>query len=187
MEQPTIRSLQETARFFRVSVPTIKSWIDAGCPVHEKGGNGIAYKLVLEDVHRWRQDRVAGETAERQAKLEADRAKQLELLGPDMLPEDGEAMTPAQKRDTLAAEVAKVKLAEMRGRLVDAEAMRLLLVEVGTRLRNRLVALPDQLGRAHALTEPVVEAMTADVNRALTDLADELDQLLGLAELEDAA
>lgn len=33
-------NLDDTARFFSVSVPTVKTWIFDGCPVLERGGAG---------------------------------------------------------------------------------------------------------------------------------------------------
>jgi len=52
-----IRGLEETARFFEVSVPTIKSWIVDGYAVKQKGGNGVAYQVELRKVAKWLKDR----------------------------------------------------------------------------------------------------------------------------------
>ena len=52
-----VRLLKDTAGFFRVSEPTVRGWIDEGCPAVERSSNGVSDKLNLNEAHAWREAR----------------------------------------------------------------------------------------------------------------------------------
>lgn len=175
-----VRGLEETAAFFGVSVQTIKRWISAGCPVVKEGGNGVRYELDLRAVHGWRQDQDTAAAAEAEEKAEQEVQLRLELVGADMLPEGGERaapLTPKQRRDALAAELNKVKLAELRGVLVRADDVAMEMAQAHSLLSNRLLAMPDHIGAELMLTDDQVETMRALVEDVLGDAADAIRDL----------
>ena len=177
-ETEEIRGLEETARFFEVSVPTVKSWIVDGCPVKEKGGNGVPYKLDLRRVAKWRKDQ--DEERERLDAEQAARDEQLrlELLGDDQLPDiDGEKLSKRAQNDALQAELSKIKIAQLRRQLVNADEMRLSLTELFKEIRDRLRLLPDDIARDFGLEEEVAQTMLDNIDDFLNDMADKLETL----------
>lgn len=174
-----LRSLAETAGFFGVSQPTIRRWIDGGCPVAEKGSNGVAYKLDLHAVAAWRSDQRAAEDAAEQARSERDAQLRLQLLGSDALTvqPDAPALTAKQRADALAAEVARTKLAQLRRELVSAEETALLLSDALATIKARLRQLPDVLAGEMHLAEAQVVRMGDLIDEALSDAADAVERL----------
>ncbi len=175
-----LRSLAETAAFFGVSQPTVKRWIDAGCPVAEKGSNGIAYQMDLAAVAGWRRDQDVQAEADAQARAERDAQLRLELLGPHALTVDPDApaLSPRQRADALQAEVSRTRLGAMRRELVPAEPMALALSEVLALLKQRLRQLPDALAPELGLSESQSARMLDLVDDALNDTADAIEALL---------
>jgi phage terminase Nu1 subunit (DNA packaging protein) len=174
-----LRSLADTAAFFEVSQPTVRRWIDAGCPVAERGSNGIAYKLDLTAVAAWRQGQRQAETEAEQARLDRDAQLRLQLLGPAALTAqaDAPALSPSQRAAALAEEVYRTKLAQLRGELVQAELMKLRGAEYLSLFRARLRQLPDLLGSELALTEHQVLRIADLVDDMLHETCDALEAL----------
>lgn len=175
-----LRSLADTATFFGVSQPTVRRWIDAGCPVAEKGSNGVAYQLDLAAVAAWRRDQDAAADAEAQARAERDAQLRLELLGPEALTvqPDAPALTARQRADALQAEFARTRLATMRRELVPAEPMALALSEVLALLKQRLRQIPDALAPELGLTDAQSSRMLLLIDDALNDAADAIEALI---------
>lgn len=175
-----LRSLAETATFFRVSQPTVRRWIEAGCPVSSKGANGVAYQLDLAAVTAWRRDQDLAADAEAQARAERDAQLRLELLGPQALTveTDGAALTARQRADALQAEVARTRLGAMRRELVPAEPMALALSETLGLLKARLRQIPDALAPELGLNETQASRMLALIDDSLNDTADAIEALL---------
>ena len=177
-ENDEIRGLDRTARIFEVSVPTVKSWIVDGCPVKEKGGNGVAYKLDLRKVAKWLKDR-----QDERDQREADHAAQdtqlkLELLGKDQLPEIGDGKLSVKARaEALKAEIDKIKLAQLRRQLVDSDEMRLQLVDLFKEIRDRLRILPDDMAYEFDFDDDQAQAMLDKIDDFLNDLADKVEHL----------
>lgn len=183
--EPQIRSQQETAKFFGITTPTVRAWIDDGCPVVEGGHQGVAYKLDLRAVGGWLKGREDDKARLKEETAAADAQLKLELLGGDALPDGAEGpLTPKQRADFLRAELDKVKLAEKRGELVHADAVRDVLSNALALVRERLRALPDQLARKFDLSEVQVVAALELTDEILADLADELAGMT--AETEEA-
>lgn len=173
-----LRSLEETARFFDVSVPTVRTWIKDGCPVAEQGGNGRAYGLSLRAVADWRRGLAEAEAAEAERKRAADAQLGLELLGSGgMALQDagaGAGMTPKQRAEWLRAEMDAAKLAVMRGELVRADDLRQAVADAFARCKARLRSMPDTLARNLGWDEAATLACLGQVDGALEDLANDL-------------
>ncbi len=187
---PVIRNLEQTARFFETTTPTVKSWIADGCPVEAGGSNGVPYALDLRKVDEWRQAKKEEEqkTAEERAEQEAQ--LRLELLGDDALTDAGVGpLTPRQRADYLRAEVDKVKLAEKRGELMPAAEFLDALVEMNRLVSARLRGLPDDLADRFGLSEDQRENLRATIDDVLNDMADEIETMTPVPsrESQDAA
>jgi phage terminase Nu1 subunit (DNA packaging protein) len=169
-----LRSLSDAATFFAVSQPTLRRWLDAGCPVAEKGSNGVAYKLDLHAVAAWRRGQQDAEDEAERARAERDAQLRLELLGPEALTveADGATLTPKQRADALAAEVARTKLAQLRRELVSAPDLALLLSDVMATLKTRLRQIPDVVAPDLGLTTAQSDRLGELVAVALNDAVD---------------
>jgi phage terminase Nu1 subunit (DNA packaging protein) len=174
-----LRSLSETASFFSVSQPTIRRWIDAGCPVAEKGASGVAYKLDLQAVARWRHGQREAEDAATTFRAERDAQLRLELLGDDALTvaPGSVALTPRQRADALLAEVTAQKLAILRQAHVEADPLKLLLAEAFATCKTRIRQIPDIIAPEVNLTDPQATRLAEALDDALNDLADALETL----------
>jgi phage terminase Nu1 subunit (DNA packaging protein) len=178
IEPEDLRNIEETARFFDVTPPTVRAWIGDGCPVYRKGSNGVGYALSLRAVAGWRQGKA--DEAEREAEAKAKQSAQLalELLGDDGLAgEDAVRLTPKQQAEALAAELARVRLAKERGELVRAASVQLDLLRALTLIRDRVRALPDRLATALGWREEEASRCVAEIDNFLEELAAEGAQI----------
>lgn len=180
--EKVIRSLEETARFFGVSNPTLKAWVQDGCPVEEKGGNGVAYKFDIHAVADWRSGRKEEEERQAEARAEQDARLQMELLGGDMLPDpegSGGKMTAKQRTEYIRAELDKVKLAKERRELVRADELRDALMEPLALTRERLRGgLIDQLRKRFDWSDDEADDALAALDEILTDLVDDIEAMV---------
>lgn len=173
-----LRSLDDTARFFDVSVPTVRSWIADGCPVHQRGGNGVAYQMDLRAVHAWREERFAAAERAKADVAERDQQLRLELLGDDGLTtKDADPLTHRQRVEILKAELAQINIARARGELVKAAEIQLELAQALATVRERVRSLPDQLAARFGLAQDVTDGMLTAIDDALEDLADDIAKL----------
>lgn len=185
-----LRGLDETARFFGVSTPTVRRWIAAGCPVEEEGGHGRAYKLSLRRVSSWRRDEEERDRAAAEEKARRDAELQLELLGPDALvgdASDGRPLTKREEADFLQAEHSRIKLAQLRGDLVPAAALLDRLAPAMALFRERVRALPDDLAPQFAWEEAETSALLEALDDALSDAVDEVIALVRGGDVDKAA
>lgn len=175
-----LRSLADTAAFFSVSQPTVRRWIDSGCPVAEKGASGVAYKLDLHAVAAWRAEQRSAEDTAALQRAERDAQLRMELLGPDALTvqPDGEALTPKQRADALAAEVARTRLAQMRRELVNAEEVQLQVSDVLAMVKTRIRQAPDMLAAQLGLSEPQIALLAEALDEILNDATDAVERFL---------
>jgi phage terminase Nu1 subunit (DNA packaging protein) len=175
-----LRSLADTAAFFSVSQPTVRRWIEAGCPVAEKGSSGTAYKMDLSAVANWRAGQRQAEDLAAQTRAERDAQLRLELLGDEALTanDDAAALTWRQRTEALQGEVARTKLAQLRRELVAAEPVSLQAAEIMAQLKTRLRQIPDVAAPELSLTETQSGRLAALIDDALTDAADALEAML---------
>lgn len=179
--QVELRGLQETARLFGISAPTLREWIIEGCPVYEQGSNGVAYKLNIYDVRAWKAAR-DGERAEADA-AQAVRDAQFafELLGDDQLPDPtgavGGRLSSKQRAELMRAEKDKIEIATRRRELVRAADVAGDLTRAFALLSARLLSMPDRLGTEFGLDDEAVEKLRERMGDALNDAADEIGDL----------
>ncbi|EME71399.1 hypothetical protein H261_03283 [Paramagnetospirillum caucaseum] len=184
-----IRNLEETAKFFGISVPTLKSWVDRGCPVVKRGGNGVAWEFELHAAAEWLRGERKREEDDAVFSAERDSQLKFDLLGQDTLPDPygggSASMTAKARAEALRAELDKVKLAQMRRELVRADDVRDDLSQVMALVRDRLRTLPDDLGRRYGLDGDQVEDCVEMVDDLLNSLADSIDGLTSLKSDRD--
>jgi phage terminase Nu1 subunit (DNA packaging protein) len=174
-----LRNLEETARLFDVSVPTVRDWIAKGCPVDTKGGNGVAYMLCVQDVKAWRDAETRAAEQDAAEKAARDTQLRLDILGPgSMTGSDEAALTARARADILAAEMARVKLAQLRRELVPADQVQFLLAQILNELKTNLRAMPDQVGKDLGLDDAVVDRMIEMVDGHLEDAATAIEAIL---------
>lgn len=178
MSEPETWSLEEIARIFRRSVPTVRTWVQQGCPVYKRGGNGVAYQFDVQAVRAWVQQQDA---AAEQAKL-ARNERELELFseilgdGALSLNPEARALSIREQRDALGAEVAATNLARQRGELVPFADVVIERTRAYRRIQERLLALPDHLQRQFGLDEDITRALHVAIGDALEDLSRDLGQ-----------
>jgi phage terminase Nu1 subunit (DNA packaging protein) len=176
-EAGDLRTQEETARFFGVSVPTVKRWIADGCPVVEKGSNGVAYRLSLRAVADWRKAREEAERAAEEAKAAADAQLAMELLGGDAVAEPTAGLSGRQKGELIRAELDAIRLGRERGELVRFEDARSHIARAGHQLTTAVRTLPDALAGEFGWSEEVTAKVVTYVDNVLNDFADALDGL----------
>lgn len=173
------RNLADVAKFFSVSMPTVRGWIDGGCPVVQRGGNGVPYVLSLRAVAEWRDGRAREEEERRQAQAAADNQLRFEL-GTDLLspvPGVSGAVSPAARASLTQAEYTRVKMAKEMGELVlYAEVAEALAVILQT-FRQNLLNLPSQIGADFDLSDALVLAIKGRMASALKDLSDAMREV----------
>jgi phage terminase Nu1 subunit (DNA packaging protein) len=148
-----ILNAAELAGLLGVSRMTITAYIDAGCPMVEKGAGRHGYKFNSSDVLAWRDRRAAEARVAAGGELSSDQVR---------------------RRYTLAtAELKELQLAEKRGSLVPIEAVTATLADELTAVRGRLLAMPGRLGMSLVgKTDPaeVEAAIAEEVRGALSEL-----------------
>lgn len=182
-----VRNLEETARFFSLSVPTMKSWVERGCPVVKRGGNGVAWEFDLRAVADWVDGWRRQETEDAENRATRDAQLKLELLGGDVLPDpvgSGGVLSSKARAEALKAELDKVKLGQLRRDLVRADEVRDDLAQILATVRDRLLVLPDDLGRRFGLSHDQVEEAEEMMHDLLNDLADSIEQAPSLRRPE---
>ena len=169
----------ELADFFSVAPQTIDNWVRAGCPVAERGSNGRAYEFDVYAVKAWRDqtetDREAMDEARRQRLNEA----QSELFGDQLGDDDPDKpMSPAERQTLASARLKQIQVAKEQGRLVVAEEMQITLATVLQNFRNRVRSMPDRLARRLDLDDKVVEALRAEIDASLDEVADRIEAIV---------
>lgn len=177
-ETAELRSLEETARFFDISVPTLRAWIKDGCPVDQHGGNGVAYQLDLLKVGAWRRSREQAQRQEAEQRAARDQQLRMDLLGSEALGANDETtLTATARAAAMREELDRTKLAELRRELVSAADTKLLMAQVFGQLRMKIRNIPDELGDEFGLSESQQEAMLDRIDEALTDIADSIEAI----------
>lgn len=185
-----IRTLEGAAAFFKVALPTMRDWVSKpDFPVVEAGGQGKPYRIDLREAAAWHKARLEREVADRETRAERDEQLRFELFGEDRLdePEEMRKLSPAEREAWHRGEVQRVKLAEMRGDLVNATELKLDLAAMGAHLRDRLRALGDTVAEAADLEPAQTDTINEAVDQVLEDLADELERMGNDRDLASAA
>lgn len=173
-----ILNRRDTATFFKVSEPTVDRWIADGCPVAERGGNGVAYQFDVYQVQAWRAERAAEEHEADEEKRRQISEAQINLFGDRHADDVLDPMSPAAQKVMLEAQLRRVQLGRERGTLLVAAELKLPLAGALQSLRDQLRAMPETIGRQHGLADPVVVAIAASVDNALDELVDKISRLV---------
>jgi phage terminase Nu1 subunit (DNA packaging protein) len=145
----------QLAQILGVSTLAVDGYVRAGCPVHQKGGPGVAYKFDTAAVHKWLRDR------EREmATANSNSGKGQEQEG--------------RSRSALAqAELREYELAMKRGELVAVGDVRPLLEDELGAVRARLMSLPGRV--AHTVARMTdAAAVELELEREVSDALREL-------------
>ena|SRR5690349_9553993 len=139
----------EMAGLLGISPTTLDRYVQAGCPVLEKGSGRREYRFNSAEVIRW-------------------------VLAREGSP--GRAQTDDSRRRHNAAvvELKEFQLAEKRGSMIRVEDVAPILENELANVRSRLLAIPDRLApKIAAMTDPaLVEAALRDeVIAALSELS----------------
>lgn len=149
----------QLARIFGVNRNTIAAWCDAGMPVASQGRQGREWQFETGEVHQWLLDRAVAEAVER-----AERAP----IG------DGGAYDAARARKMAAdAEVAEIKLEEIRGRVVAVDEVTRIADSIFATIRAKLFSLPTKLAvklAAARTREDAKKLLTDGLNDCLEEL-----------------
>ena len=176
------KNLEEAAQYFGVSVPTVRRWIAHGAPVVRQGGNGVGYEIDVLAMAAWRRESAAEAVRDREERdaqrAERDRELQKELLGTDASPDDDQAAFTAHQREALTrAELGRIRLARERGELVEYDQLAFKVARVVGEFRDRLLVMPEQIGRRCGLDDATIEGMQAEVEAVLEEIADAIENL----------
>jgi phage terminase Nu1 subunit (DNA packaging protein) len=182
VEPDDLRNLEETADLFGVSVPTVRAWIKDGCPVFERGTNGVGYRVSVRAVHAWRQGVAAQVEATRAAREKQNEQLRFELFGGQSLAEKfGGAqfahLTPKQRLELIEAERKATELEERRGALIRVAALDLVLANAFAAAGARIDAAGDEIAGELALDGEDVDRLRAILDNVRNDVADELQRV----------
>jgi len=148
------------AEVFGVAMPTIDSWVRAGCPFVQKGGRGVEWQFDTAAVARWREqkavadatgDTIVEEAELKRRKLQAETTKaELELAKAR-----GEVAPIREFERTMAAMMAAIRQ-NMRNVVPRAE-LQLLGETDSAAFKKKLLAEIDLALTQSANAEPDIE------------------------------
>jgi phage terminase Nu1 subunit (DNA packaging protein) len=137
----------QLATFFDVSLVTVDAWVRRGCP-HKK--NGRNYRFDCREVVRWR------------LRHTQDQAKR-------DLSQEGARLARAQARKH------ELELAQIEGRLVDAEEMGAMYAELVKNFRDKVRGIPRKVAaRTAKITKPgeIEKFLLVEFDAALLELSE---------------
>lgn len=157
------------AEVFGVSMPTVDSWVRAGCPVVKRGSRGVEWQFDTAEVIKWREQRAA-----------------------DMAAGDTKAdETELRRRELLAKTLtAELELAKKRGEVAPIRDFERAQAAVFAEIRTNIMNVPQRvvvqlLGEANEvvfkqklraeLTLALEAAATADLVLSDDDETDDAD------------
>lgn len=167
MEQVHVNK-QELAELFAISVPTVDSWIKAGCPVEQRGTHGKPYVFDVSKVADWRQqveERERAAQIEREGKLQV---LQLNLLPAPEVPSGG--MTQKDRREAIQTALLEDRLRRERREVIPRDEVRADYEAVFQLLRQRLTSVHTVLARTAGLTVDQGVFVQREMHALLSDL-----------------
>lgn len=169
-------SFAEFAKLLSVSEPTLRKRIgDAPAEVVlRRGTNGDAYEIDPRAGVTWWRSIAAEVEAARLSRMASLEELQLELIGEDAAlgGHDLGGLTPGEKKSQLEAELAAIKLGELRGELVRAADVEAAANRMMLAVKDKFESLTDRLRKRAEISEDVAAALDRLVQRDLHDLAD---------------
>ena len=124
-----------------VSLPTVDTWVRAGCPCEREGGKGSAYSFNSKEVIDWRLAQ-AREGKRKDGNLGTlDEAK--------------------LRREVANAELTEIDLAEKRGEVVPVEHVAKQVGKLLANVRARMLAIPTKVAPLTQTAGSIEEARAA--------------------------
>ena len=140
----------EMAGILGISPTTLDRYVQAGCPVVEKGAGRREYRFNTAEVIRWYLARDAGP-----ARAQTDDSR--------------------RRYNLAAAELKEFQLAEKRGSLIRVDDVAAILEDELANVRSRLLAMPGRLAPiVVGMTDPA--AIEAKLREEVTGALSELTQ-----------
>lgn len=154
----------DIAEFFEVTPAAVDGWIRRGCPVVQRGSQGVAWVLDLHEVARWR---FLGETSSSDV--------------------DPETMTPAERKAWYEGESRRRELAEKARELIPVAEVEQAIATAYAAIAQGVRAIPDNLERRHGIDPAVAERVEEALHAEMDALADRLATLAPVTAEEASA
>jgi phage terminase Nu1 subunit (DNA packaging protein) len=138
----------EMAGILGISPTTLDRYVQAGCPVVERGSGRREYKFNSAEVIRW-------------------------VLAREASPGRGQTDDSRRRYTLAAAELKEFQLAEKRGSMISVEDVAPIVADELANVRSRLLAIPDRVApKIVGMTDPaaIETALRDEVIAALTEL-----------------
>lgn len=181
--QRVLGNLKELSEFHpdMPSEPTIKKLIDDNpdFPIITRGDRGVPWEIDLAAAALFIRDlRRKDEEAARARSAEL-RQFGFDLLGPDAATAqpDRPELTAADQKAMIEAEIAAIKLGQLRGEFVRRAEVELALSELGVAFKQRFTTLPDRVAKRITLPREAQTALQKIVDADLGWVADQLEKL----------
>jgi phage terminase Nu1 subunit (DNA packaging protein) len=159
----------ELAEFFNVAANTITTWISQGLPVEREGTNGQAYEFRASHCYAWRKAKERNDHERSAAAQSAIRAMRLALTGGK--PGDSiEALSPKEKQEAIAAQLAYEQFQRARNELIDRGEVADLLEGIFSTVRDVLASLPDTMERENLIAPSDAEKVIDLCDGTLEDM-----------------
>jgi phage terminase Nu1 subunit (DNA packaging protein) len=181
-EQLIVNKRELAFRVLECSLPTVDALLARypDFPVRKRGSNGIEWEFLPQDVvgflqRKRREDEQAG--ADRNQLFEQFKLPIDELAG-----EEAEGLSPNQRAALAQARLREHELALKSGMVIPASEVRQQYASLLRSVAKFLDTLPNQLGRAHGLPEPVIRAMRQSIDEQRRNFVRDLDTELAQDE-----
>ncbi len=173
----TTANKKELAKALDCSLPTLDRLIDRfdDFPIEQKGGNGVDYVFIVEDVKAYLEKIHAAELAAAEDRLElfAD----LKIDRPGQATEGG--ITPAQRLSLVRAERETRKMKLEAGFLMDVATFKQEFAPVLGGLGQFLNGIPRRMGRRFNLPDEVILAMEDEMADELYRVVERAEKIIG--------
>ncbi|WP_420406922.1 hypothetical protein [Hoeflea sp.] len=174
---------QELADFFAVTANTITAWLGQGLPVEREGTNGQAYEFRASHCYAWRKARERNEHERSAAAQSAIRAMRLALTGGK--PGDSiEALSPKEKQEAIAAQLAYEQFQRARNELIDRGDVTELLEGLFSTVRDVLASLPDTMERENLIAPDDAEKVIDLCDGTLEDMRGQIARFFEIRPLK---
>lgn len=172
------------------SEPTIKKLIDENpdFPIITRGDRGVPWEIDLAAAALFiRELRRRDEEAARARAAEV-RQFGFELLGPDAAAAqpDRPELTAKDQQALIEAEIAAIKLGQLRGEFVRRAEVETSLGQLAALMQQRFLTLPDRLAKSVTIARDVQARLHRIVEADLGWVADQLEKLSDAVSTDQA-
>jgi phage terminase Nu1 subunit (DNA packaging protein) len=139
----------EMAGILGISPTTLDRYVQAGCPVVERGSGRREYRFNTAEVIRW-------------------------VLAREVIPARAQTDDSRRRYNAAAAELKEYQLAEKRGSMIRVEDVVPIVADELANVRSRLLAIPHNVApKVTSMTDPtaIEAALREEVIAALSELS----------------